>query len=122
MPLIMTRFAFDHSTLHLSNSLQAVYPEADKFRAFRFADMRESESLKHHMVTPNLDYLLFGQGRHACPGRFFAVNELKVMMAHVILTYDVKLEREGVPPLPRWFGASLILDAKAEVLFRAREA
>ena len=82
--------------------------------------MRETESLKHHMVTPNPDYLLFGHGRHACPGRFFAVNELKAMMAHLLLTYDVRLENEGVPPPPRWFAHALIPDGKAKVMFRAR--
>ena len=104
----------------LTNAVQATYPDADTFRAFRFSEMRDTESLKHHMVTPNLDYLLFGHGRHACPGRFFAVNELKAMMAHLLLTYDVKLENEGVPPPPRWFGPALIPDGKAEVMFRAR--
>ncbi|THH28038.1 hypothetical protein EUX98_g6153 [Antrodiella citrinella] len=33
--------------------------------------------------------------RHACPGQFFAANELKAMMAHVVLTYDLSLEKEG---------------------------
>lgn len=34
--------------------------------------------------------LTFGYGRHACPGRFFAVNEIKMIMAQAILQYEVR--------------------------------
>ncbi|RHZ60191.1 hypothetical protein Glove_357g5 [Diversispora epigaea] len=33
---------------------------------------------------------MFGSGRHACPGRFFAVNEIKVGLHKIILKYQVK--------------------------------
>ena len=51
------------------------------------------------------------------PGRFFAVNEIKAMMAHVVLTYDIMM-----PELPRtrWSGFARIPDNNAEVLFRKR--
>ncbi|KAJ8076560.1 hypothetical protein PM082_000983 [Marasmius tenuissimus] len=73
---------------------EAYFPNGDKFEGFRFADMREEEgeSIKHQMVTPTTDYFLFGHGRHACPGRFFAVNELKLLVAHILLNYDIKAE------------------------------
>jgi cytochrome P450 len=100
------------------------YTDAHTFQGFRFADIRESassEALKHHMVTPRNDYLLFGHGRHACPGRFFAVNELKLMLSHILLTYDVKLPNDShTPPASRWIGAAILPDERAEVLFRAR--
>jgi hypothetical protein len=31
------------------------------------------------------------------PGRFFAVDEVKALFAHIVATYDIKFE-EGVPP------------------------
>lgn len=45
---------------------------SDVFDGFRFANMRESgegEAIKHQMVNTNVDYVPFGHGRHACPGR-----------------------------------------------------
>jgi len=36
-------------------------------------------------------YIGFGHGMHACPGRFFAGNELKVALAHLLLKYDWKM-------------------------------
>ncbi|KAK1225701.1 hypothetical protein PQX77_011321 [Marasmius sp. AFHP31] len=73
---------------------EAYFLNADKFEGFRFADMREEEgeSIKHQMVTPTADFFLFGHGRHACPGRFFAVNELKLLVAHILWNYDVRAE------------------------------
>lgn len=47
-------------------------PNADDFDGFRFSDMREAgegEGVKHQMVNTNVDYVSFGHGRHACPGR-----------------------------------------------------
>ncbi|KAJ7660426.1 hypothetical protein B0H17DRAFT_832480, partial [Mycena rosella] len=53
---------------------------------------------KRHMVSTGTDHLPFGTGKHACPGRFFAATELKAMLAHLVLNYDVKAEVEGVRP------------------------
>lgn len=32
--------------------------------------------------------IAFGHGEHACPGRFFAANEVKVMLCHLVMKYD----------------------------------
>jgi hypothetical protein len=57
--------------------------------------------------------------RHS-PGRFFAVNELKALLIHVLLNYDVKLETDGVRPPDRWLGMVAIPHPTAAVLFRKR--
>ncbi|KAF8662735.1 hypothetical protein AX14_007030 [Amanita brunnescens Koide BX004] len=75
---------------------------------------------KHSLVSLDLDYLLFGHGRHACPGRFFVANELKAMLAHILLNYDVKMANGGGRPEDMWFGRSSLPNTKAEVLFRKR--
>lgn len=55
------------------------------------------------------------------PGRFFAANELKAMLAYVVLNYDVKFEREGVRPENKWIAMSIVPDPTAHVLFRKRQ-
>ncbi|KAG7093467.1 hypothetical protein E1B28_007143 [Marasmius oreades] len=97
------------------------YPDGNTFNGLRFYEMREGdgESLKHQMVTPTSDYFLFGSGRHACPGRFFAVNELKALVAHMLLTYDIKVEREGGAEM-KWLAANAIQDNDVHFLFRKR--
>ncbi|CAA7260276.1 unnamed protein product [Cyclocybe aegerita] len=98
------------------------YSNPDQFDGFRFSGRREveSESIKHQMVSLSPDYMVFGTGRHACPGRFFAVNEIKVMLAHVLLTYDVKLPNNGPRPENVWMLANSSPNPTAEVLFRKR--
>lgn len=55
------------------------------------------------------------------PGRFFAVNELKAMMAYILLTYDVKTEVEGVRPENVYMGTRFSPNPKAKILFKARK-
>ncbi|KAF8574245.1 cytochrome P450 [Ramaria rubella] len=100
---------------------EALYTDPDTFNGFRFSDIREEEGegTKNQMVATSTEYLPFGHGRHACPGRFFAANELKAMMAHLLLTYDIKLEN-GVRPESQWFTFSCVPDPNAKVLFRKR--
>ncbi|CAG8473523.1 2053_t:CDS:10 [Diversispora eburnea] len=40
----------------------------------------------------NKNYLVFGAGKHACPGRFFVINEIKILMHKLILNYHIKTE------------------------------
>ena len=54
------------------------------------------------------------------PGRFFASNEMKAMLAYIVLTYDVKLEREGMRPPNEWYGHHLVPNMKGKVMFRKR--
>ena len=53
------------------------------------------------------------------PGRFFAANELKAMLAHIVLEYDVKfVEGKGLPE-PRYIGVSCV-PADVDLMFRKR--
>lgn len=71
-----------------------------EFDALRWYRQRQTEDLKgaekasadsaNQMVTVSPTALTFGYGRHACPGRFFAANEIKMIMGHAILDYDFK--------------------------------
>ena len=54
------------------------------------------------------------------PGRFFAANLMKTMLAHIIVNYDMKFEREGVRPDNVHGVLSVQPDLVARVLFRKR--
>ena len=54
------------------------------------------------------------------PGRFFAVNEIKLMLAFLLLRYDVKTVVDGVRPADMKFQITIIPDRKAKILFRKR--
>jgi cytochrome P450 len=97
---------------------ESIYPQARSFKAFRFADPnnvtnivdsfttkedleKAAEPERKAKSTATLDdaFLGFGFGRHACPGRFFALNEMKVFFAHMLLNYDVEYMKVRPKPL-----------------------
>jgi hypothetical protein len=59
--------------------------------------------------------LLFG----ISPGRFFAVNEVKALFAHIVATYDVKFE-DGKGAPQDVCVAAMRFPAEADVMFKAR--
>ncbi|KAF5365174.1 hypothetical protein D9758_005367 [Tetrapyrgos nigripes] len=103
---------------------ESLYKNATTMDPFRFSKMREQngESIRHQMVTTREEWVLFGTGKTACPGRFFAVNELKALLSHVLLTYDVKLEQEGELPQDEWYADACVPNKSAHVLFRRRQS
>ncbi|KAF4546943.1 Cytochrome P450-like protein 88 [Elsinoe fawcettii] len=62
------------------------------YDAFRFHKMRQQPGGEHtaQLVSTSQDHLGFGHGEHSCPGRFFAANEIKVAMAHMLINYEWK--------------------------------
>jgi len=127
-------FAFSDGTIIPKNTFVCVaafamhhddanYANANIFDPFRSADtgITEGEGIKHQIAATNPSFLVFGHGKHACPGRFLAANEIKAMLAHLVLNYDVKLENEGVRPSDMWFMVNCIPNRTAEVLFRRRQ-
>lgn len=91
------------------------FPDADKWDGLRFYRLRQSSgetsnnnnsepggtslsssaavaaSAQNQFVSVSKNSLGFGYGRHACPGRFFASNEVKMILARLVLNYDIKL-------------------------------
>lgn len=102
------------------------YENAHFFKPWRFVDILGDEAddgginVKHQMSTTSKEYLAFGHGRHACPGRFFATLALKTMVAYTVMHYEIALEIDGqIPPPSRRF-AGCLPNPSANVLFRRR--
>ncbi|KAH9218017.1 cytochrome P450 [Leptodontidium sp. 2 PMI_412] len=73
--------------------------DSNSFDGHRFARLREANdagqsAFKMGMATE--DSLGFGLGSQACPGRFFAVNQIKLMLAKFLTRWDLTLEKNGV--------------------------
>lgn len=71
---------------------------ADKFDGYRFLHMRGEMGYenKWQFVTTSPEMYGFGHGTHACPGRFFVSNEIKIAIAHLLLMFDWKFD-EKIP-------------------------
>ncbi|KAF8552120.1 hypothetical protein OG21DRAFT_1524005 [Imleria badia] len=99
--------------LHLDNKH---YDNAHVFDPFRFSNLRdEGEGANRQFASTSPEYLPFGHGKYACPGRFFTAIELKTTLAHVVMSYDVKLDDKKTRKKE-----SLFPDPAAKVMFRRR--
>ncbi|KZT24794.1 cytochrome P450 [Neolentinus lepideus HHB14362 ss-1] len=116
-----TSIAACATPVHMDGS---VYPDPAKFDAYRFYRLmeRDNDASRHLLVKTSLEYLTFGHGSHACPGRFFAANQLKLMLSYLLLNYDIELETPGVMPERVWFEESVLPNPRANILYRKRQA
>jgi cytochrome P450 len=77
----------------------AVYADPSKFDPYRYLREREKPGQTNtwQHVSLSSQHMAFGFGDHACPGRFFASNEMKIALRHLLLKYDWELP-EGEEP------------------------
>ena len=74
-------------------------------------------------TTTSPTYLGFGHGRHACVGRFFAAQELKLLLAYTFTKYDMELEEkaeDGGRVRYIWMGPYHVPPLKARVRVRRK--
>lgn len=72
-------------------------------------------------MSTSSKHLGFGHGNHACPGRFFAANEIKVILAHMLLKYDWELAPGSKDPQPSFHGFLIIGDQSTKFLLKRRQ-
>lgn len=99
-----------------------LYPEPDKWDGYRFLRMRQTcPGMENaaQLVTTTSQHLGFGHGYNACPGRFFAANEMKIVLAHMLLKYDWRLA-SGKHPEPIYSGFSIRIDPAIGMEFKRR--
>lgn len=97
------------------------YDHPETFDPYRFLKWREEgkENIAH-LVSTSDKHMGFGHGEHACPGRFFAANELKIVLCHLVLKYEWKLP-EGHDPQDLVVGSSIAANPSLRLLVRRRE-
>lgn len=108
-----TRVATSASAIHHDDSF---FENATTYDAFRFCrDDKDAASI----VTTSETYLAFGHGRHACPGRFFAAVELKMLLAYILTYYDIKPLASRPPNFV--FGGTTLPPMQATIQVRRRK-
>ena len=99
------------------------YSQPDTFDALRFFKMRqqsEEDANRWHFTSIGDTNVNFGAGKHTCPGRFFAGNEIKMMLAYFLLNFDMKLKNGEGRPKPFMLMMSKTPNPNGEVMFRRR--
>lgn len=96
----------------------AHYPDPEVFNPYRFYDLRTKAGEtpdpngfrtreSYQFVSVTKENTSFGFGRHACPGRFFAANEIKLIMARVLLQFDVRFPEGVGERYPNFYAGSV---------------
>lgn len=114
-----------------------IHTDPESYDAFRFSRLREQDErakgqaietsekperveLKNvDMINTSDTFLAFSHGRHACPGRFFVAMELKIILAYMVMNYDV----EYLKPRPqlKWLNTMRSPDTKATIRVKRKE-
>lgn len=83
---------------HAINHAEDFYPRPESFEPWRF--LRDGASAPTSFVTTSSSSMSWGYGKHACSGRFFACDEIKIVVAHLLLDYEFKFG-DGARGRPR---------------------
>lgn len=82
---------------------ESVYTDATRYDAFRYSRVLEQPAenetaspkpLSQSLAATSEVYLPFGHGKHSCPGRFFAADEMKIIFAYIFSNYEIMLIEE----------------------------
>ena len=76
---------------------------------------------KHSMAVPDKERLIFGHGKQACPGRFFAVNEMKMILARFLIGYEFKYPAGKLRPRNFFLEEYIVPDPRAKLMMRNRQ-
>lgn len=71
----------------------SLFPEhPERFDPYRFTKLRQNEGEGNHFQFASVTNgtMAFGWGKAACPGRFFAAMEIKLILMHLVMHYDFK--------------------------------
>lgn len=103
----------------------SVYENPDEFDGLRFYKMRQrtlEDDMRYQLISTGNTQMHFGLGRHACPGRWFASYEIKLILITLMSRFDIKLKKGESRPRNFVFQTMNSPDPAAEILFRSRNA
>lgn len=103
-----------------------IYQNPNSFVPRRFVDVpledgdnpTQRKARSANTVDTSLTFLSFGHGRHVCPGRFFAANELKLLLAYIAMNYDIEPLKQR--PEPVAFGSVMTPDPAVNIRIRRK--
>ena len=105
------------------------YPDPGRFDGLRFYKLRQQadesgrvgDKVRHQFVATGKTQVQFGLGRHACPGRWFAGHVIKMVVASVLLRYDLKFRDGEEKPETFLFQTTNMPHPKTRILVRRKK-
>jgi cytochrome P450 len=84
-----TKIGIPQYAVHRDSDL---YPNPDEYNPYRFyKENATPEERRQNLMTNTSDtYLVFGHGRRQCPGRWLFQHIFKLLIAEMLLKYEIK--------------------------------
>jgi cytochrome P450 len=103
-------------------SLESVSPHPERFDGFRYYRERQKpgQSNLHQFAMTDKTSMHFGHGRYSCPGRFFATHSIKILIANLLLRYDMKFPEGVNRPANVCAHEYVFPDPKTEILIKKK--
>lgn len=100
-----------------------IYPDADEFDPTRWLRQRQDiDQNRFHFPSTTDDWLNWGSGTHACPGRFLADVSLKLIFVHLLTHFDIKYPSEDQHrPADGAKNFMILPDMTAPLMFKERD-
>lgn len=79
---------------------ESKFPDARRFDPYRYVHLRSGEKPDpngygsrelYQFISVTKENMSFGFGKPACPGRFFAAAEIKLILIFILRNYDLKM-------------------------------
>ncbi|KAG2227966.1 hypothetical protein INT45_011990 [Circinella minor] len=72
-------------------------------------------------TAPGRDFVTFGLGKHLCPGRFFAVHEIKMSLITLLRRFDVATASGKLPTPNRYLGGMIAQTSDDPLVFTKKK-
>jgi cytochrome P450 len=108
----------------LSMTDPKIYSNPLNFDGHRFLKLSQQSGsvTKYSFVGTSNEHIFWGHGRHACPGRFFAANEIKILLVHLLQRYEFKFADGGTErPKILEMGADMVPNPEVGIFIRSRK-
>ncbi|KFH42569.1 Ent-kaurene oxidase-like protein [Hapsidospora chrysogenum ATCC 11550] len=94
----------------------------DPMRSYRKRHSAPGLLNKHLASAASLDSLAFGYGAQACPGRWFSVGEVKLILVKLLSEYEVKFTPDRTTrPENLYAGENSFPDPSVNIMLKLRE-
>ncbi|KAF2688532.1 putative cytochrome P450 monooxygenase [Lentithecium fluviatile CBS 122367] len=114
-----TRVAFAAYEVLMDPAVTSDPERFDGFRAYRRRE-QAGQLRRNFMVQSDKDHLAFGHGTQACPGRFFAAAELKIVLSRLLTEYDMRFVEGESRPKTFFLDENCFPDPAAKLVLRRR--
>ncbi|KAJ4014167.1 hypothetical protein NW752_005886 [Fusarium irregulare] len=115
-----TKLEINTCSIHADKDL---YENPQEFDGLRFYKMRQGpgQENKYKYSSVGREDLSWGFGRHACPGRYLSAVNIKLILAELLMNYDIKLCEGAKRPPNIEFEVLCSPDPNYAILLKNRE-